>query len=342
MKKTTRGYTLIELMVALLLGLILVGAALGVYLSGRQAGRYSDALGRYQETVRYAQAVISEELRMAGFFGCFQVPVSGTPDVSIGGTKDPVNVSPIFNGYSRPIYGVEGAGGPPHKEGTDVIQVQHASRQGGWLNADTAEKAGQTTINGSPFLVAGDLAVISNCSRASVFNVLNVTADAPHVIGHNSLGALYLARNADSAQPSQVFGFLNRFLYVRREITEEGPRDVLTLRTMHGDGGFLDEDIAEGIEDLQFWYGYDAALPNSENQLTFWTADQVPDTNEAWRRVLSVRVCMLSVSSDNGLATTAQTYTDCQGNIINAEDTRIRFPITFTVNLRNRVQGWRL
>lgn len=344
MKTSSRGYTLVELMVALVLGLLLAGAAYGVYESGRRAGSYSEALGRYQETARYAQAVISEELRMAGYFGCFKVPMTTMGDkiLNMGSDAVPVNVGLIAAaGYSNPVFGVEGNAGdasiPPHKNGTDVVRVQHASREGGWLAANTSETATQTTVTGSSFLTTGDLAVMSNCLSASVFSVGAVgAAGANHLITHPALGGKYGARTETNS--GQMFGFVNRFLYVR----EVDGRSVLTMRTLRGNGAApLDDDIAEGIEDLQFWYGYDPSsdFQASAHQLAFWKADQVPNSVDGWRRVVSVRVCMLSVSADKGLATKPQNYTDCSGNSVTAPDTKIRFPVSFTVNLRNRVEG---
>lgn len=345
MKPLSRGYTLVELMVALMLGLLLAGAAFGVYVSGRQVGRYSDALGRYQESVRYAQSVVSEELRMAGFFGCFQIPVTtgGGDMTSVARFAQPVNVGlSASQQYAQPVRGFEGAaGGPSHKAGTDVVQVQHASREARWLSATTSATATQTSLGGSSFLASGDLAAISNCLNTTVFNVTgSASAGAGSSISHAALGSNYLPRG--EPQPSQVFRFLNRFLYVR----EVDGRAVLTQRTvLGGNQAPVDEDIADGIEDLQFWYGFDSVPAGTTNtqpnthQLAFLRADQVPNTTAGWRSVVSVRVCMLTVSADNGLATQSQTYTDCNGNTVSAPDTRLRFPVSFTVNLRNRVQG---
>lgn len=59
------GFTLIELMVALLLGVLLSIALMTLFNATSKANRVQDALARIQENGRYALTRISEDLRMA-------------------------------------------------------------------------------------------------------------------------------------------------------------------------------------------------------------------------------------------------------------------------------------
>ncbi|MFP3416601.1 prepilin-type N-terminal cleavage/methylation domain-containing protein, partial [Bacillus sp. SIMBA_074] len=47
-----QGFSLIELMIALVLGLLVVGAAIGIFLSNRQTYQATEGVGRAQEGVR--------------------------------------------------------------------------------------------------------------------------------------------------------------------------------------------------------------------------------------------------------------------------------------------------
>lgn len=65
-----RGVTLIELMVALVLGLIVAGAAMAVFLSNRQTYVATASLGRLQEGARVAFELMARDVRGAGTIPC--------------------------------------------------------------------------------------------------------------------------------------------------------------------------------------------------------------------------------------------------------------------------------
>jgi len=66
MKKQT-GFSLVELMVAVTLGLILVAIIAQIYVGSKQTYRTQDDLARLQEEGRYAMELISRSLRLAGY-----------------------------------------------------------------------------------------------------------------------------------------------------------------------------------------------------------------------------------------------------------------------------------
>lgn len=64
-----RGFSLIELMVALLLGLLLMSGIVAVYLESKRGWAQDEAIARVQENGRYALRLLSREIAMAGFLG---------------------------------------------------------------------------------------------------------------------------------------------------------------------------------------------------------------------------------------------------------------------------------
>jgi len=68
MRPRVTGFTLVELMLALLLGALLSGAALQAFSSAWQSLRWHLALLRLEQDGRYALGLLSAELQMAGFF----------------------------------------------------------------------------------------------------------------------------------------------------------------------------------------------------------------------------------------------------------------------------------
>lgn len=73
------GFSLIEMMVAISLGLVVTGSVLGVFLSTSRNYAIDDQIGRMQENARYAMTILSRDLRMAGFWGTMIDPEKITP-----------------------------------------------------------------------------------------------------------------------------------------------------------------------------------------------------------------------------------------------------------------------
>lgn len=97
------GLTLVEMMVAMALGLLILLAVSSIYIGSRQTFRMQDDNARLQETGRYALEVLGRSVRQAGFWN---MPIN------------PVATATAFGG--TPITGVNGAGSAP-----DTVTVQY-------------------------------------------------------------------------------------------------------------------------------------------------------------------------------------------------------------------------
>lgn len=60
-----QGFSLIELMVALVIGLLIMLGATQLFITGKQTFSQAEKLGKRQETLRYLVDVISQDIRMA-------------------------------------------------------------------------------------------------------------------------------------------------------------------------------------------------------------------------------------------------------------------------------------
>ena len=68
--RSQQGITLIELMIALVIGLLATGAMLKVYVDSSRLYRFNENLARIQENGRFGLEFIRRDARMAGFWGC--------------------------------------------------------------------------------------------------------------------------------------------------------------------------------------------------------------------------------------------------------------------------------
>ncbi len=92
------GMTLIEIMIALLIGAFLLGGILQVFVGTKQTNRVQENLSRLQENGRFAMSFLAKDIRMAGYWDCLLPP---TPSTDIGGTNDNVGVAGIDDGTDK-------------------------------------------------------------------------------------------------------------------------------------------------------------------------------------------------------------------------------------------------
>ncbi len=101
LKNKQQGMTLIEIMVALILGLFLIAGVLQIFLGAKQSNRMLDNLSRMQENGRFAMDFISRDIREAGFEICITRQIAG----ALAGINN------------------DTTGGNDIKDGTDTITV---------------------------------------------------------------------------------------------------------------------------------------------------------------------------------------------------------------------------
>ncbi len=102
--------TLVEIMIALLLGAFLIGGVLQIFSGSKQTNQMQENLSRMQENARFAMDRITRDVRQAGYRECFTVaglvPINGTngavnaPDTiilqqSTGDCIPPAAVAPV-------------------------------------------------------------------------------------------------------------------------------------------------------------------------------------------------------------------------------------------------------
>lgn len=315
-----KGFTLVELMVGLTVGLLISGVAVAVFIANKQTSRVSNTMSRFQEGFRYIGQVMSRDIRMAGFAGCSREVAPTT--VATGTTADTT--------FTQAIRGFENSDPVPalvpgiqRLPGTDVLRLQFTSATGFRLAADMGAPTDSVTLNATAAdFSAGDIAVIADCSNSEVFRVSGVAAGPgtltlSHAAPANATSSF--ARAYDAA--AEVFDLVTAYYYVT-ETAEATPRRVLVKRVLRGTT-LVDEELAEGVEDLQIVYGEGGR---------YVTADNVGN----WANVTGVRVCIITRSPDDGLATANQRYFNCNGTAVNAPDRRLRAPVFFAATLRNR------
>jgi len=69
-RKSQKGMSLVELMVALVLGLFISAALISLFINSKQNYRINENMARLQENARFAVSFLSRDIRMADYRAC--------------------------------------------------------------------------------------------------------------------------------------------------------------------------------------------------------------------------------------------------------------------------------
>lgn len=322
--------TLIELLIALLIGAFLLGGVLQIFLGTKQSYRMAEGLSRMQENARFAMDMIGEDIRMAGFRGCnSQTPI----------TNNLNSATSFFYNFNTSLQGFEATSDPGDTPaawspsmvtevtqplgGSDVITIRRATGDGNLVTAHASGSA-DLTLASTTGLSANDLVVASTCEGSDAFQITAITGTA---LAHNT-GA---GTPGNATQPlsrsyanGQVYPITTVSYYVR----DSGYTPSLYRRINSSSA----TELAEGIEQMQILYGEDTDATPDGTPNYYTTADQV--TNMA--NVVSIRLSLLARTIDDNLASEPQAYF-YNNTWTTPDDRRLRRVFTTTIAVRNRL-----
>ena len=141
----SRGFSLVELLVAITIGAIILAGAITLFVNNRDTYKTTNELSRLQETARYALGMMVKDIRMAGYFGCADRldTVTDNNGAAAGDLWNPANPIEGWEGGVAGNYlpsnvaGVPGAGGAGFGSFVDNIADNPGATDGddGWVLA---------------------------------------------------------------------------------------------------------------------------------------------------------------------------------------------------------------
>lgn len=181
------GFTLVELMIAMLLGLIVIGGVVSVFLANQQTYRTNAALGDVQDSARVAFELMARDIRDAGLTGCNSTPDTARIANVLTSAPGGGGTAVWWADWNNSVHGYEGAAtttdpaltglssGPTYVANTDSIQLIGVEHSGVTMNVDT-ETAGSFTINEtSTNLAKGDVVVVCDPDHSTVVQLTGVS-----------------------------------------------------------------------------------------------------------------------------------------------------------------------
>ena len=348
MQTGQRGFSLVEILVALVISLVLLAGVWNVFLASRQSYRTNEALSLVQDNGRYAAGLLARELRLTGYKG------SCGPNTTINNLLDPdgAGYDPALFDLDNALQGWNNAlpvetftqGVSGYVAGTDVLLSKHA----GLLTSLTA--SGNTPTNAANInltnsmsgIAKGTIVVVSDHQGCDIFqngadaNASNLNRGAGGAPGNIASGLFSHQYEGDM----EIYTFRSALYYIG---AGADGRPALRRR-LFDQGSASDELLADGVEDMQITYGED--LNGDRRVDRYCPADAIA----SWRDVLAARVTLRVASRTADILDVDQalTYDDgaadpdpdgCEATEVTPDtsDRRLRQVFTTTIALRNRL-----
>ncbi len=294
-RRSTRGFTLVELMIAMTIGLFLLLGIASLTASHSMSSRELEKTSRQIESGRYAVQLIGDDLNAAGFYGTFTSkgaavsapdPCASTvANLGFDNTTSPSTIPAAIYGYAPGTT-------PPTcltnvQPGTGIVVVHRTSSV---ALAPGAASAGETYVQ------------VAQCG----------TDPRPFVVDSNV--ASFTLHQKDCATVAPIRKYMVRTYYVSSCNVCSGPNtdNTPTLKVAELVGGAVSiTPLAEGIQDLQLDYGVDLDSdgavdcnvrdPGIDNSATCATWTAAPGWNAAtqnWGNVVTARLHVLARNTE--------------------------------------------
>lgn len=318
-----RGLSLIELMIAMMLGLLVVGGAIGVFLSNQRTYRATESIGRIQENARVAFELMARDVRAAGGNACARtLPIANVL------TPPAAPADAWWSNLANGIRGYEAGELDASVDTADAVEVAYAAETGVTVEKEDAgvNPASIHIAGAGHDLEVGDIVLVCDYRQASMFQMSGPASGSAVVVNHNkgnipggpgncTKGLGFPVKCGDANGTPYKYGANSKVVRVeaaRWFVADNGRGGNSLYRVRMDKGAALPrEEIVEGVSDLELQY------------LTAGAAGYV-DASAAlpWANVVAARITLTMRGTDNS-------GVDAQP---------LQRTISHVVTLRNRIQ----
>ena len=209
------GLTLIELLIAMLLGTLMILGATSMFTANKRVYKEVDYQGRLAENARFAMEMIIRDLRMTGFIGCaIQQDVSNDLNILTGTTSDPTQLLSFFartdaTNQANSIEGSESGGAWLPSGSTDASAGGTVVFTGDTSVAAFGTQVAVTmltTSDGFTVRFLEDTNANLCASMATTADTLTVEGQSGAIIGGNTFlgGGVYAATDCEATNIFQL------------------------------------------------------------------------------------------------------------------------------------------
>lgn len=343
-----RGVTLVELMVAMVLGLFLVGVMGMVFLGSKGTFQAQNHVSRLQESARFTVDTLATDLRMSGFRGC-----RGTGAATPVGNVLNTPTDFLYN-FGAGLWASRHSGSawvpaldaairspalvPAPDSAGDVLTVRRTTGPGWALTAEMASPTAALSVTPTGAITGRDLLLVSDCAGAVVFQATNNSPGLDGSIEHSasvtatpgvstgSLGRVFL-------QDAMVYRLTTVTYYLAASARpgKTGQRALWSYTTPAYDGTVQPQELVTGVEALRVTLGLDSNDDGAAD--AYVRPAEVTD----WRQVVTAQTELLLASTEDNISSAPQPYT-FDGTTVTPTDRRLRTVVSTTVQVRNALR----
>jgi type IV pilus assembly protein PilW len=271
------GFSLVELMVAMVISLLLGAAAVSVFLSNKRIYSATEGLGRIQESARIAFELMSRDIRGAGGNPC---------DVRMELVNVLNDATNWWASYDAGISGFDDGDHPDSAGETDAIRIQYFEdtgvvTSGGMANVTAALPVSNTTPfrEGQILMACGFFPIGPTepvIDTAAIFSAGLAGNTITHSVGDGNISDDF----SNALQPTAVSFPAGSSLGVMRALewyvatNDDGGTSLYRRQLLYADSGpemGAPEEIVPDVTDMQLSYlengswvdGNPAGMPNA-------------------------------------------------------------------------------
>jgi hypothetical protein len=313
-----RGFSVVELMVALGLSMTLAVAVVSVFTNNSYSFNQDENVSRMQDDARFALREIAFDISMAGLWADLHVPAIVTPDPNLAIVSDCGPAGELNWMYRA----VEAGTGESHS----LMAIDNAT--------SAAAIAQHSCFDASELQEGTDIVSIKRLAGAEA---AALTAGSVYLRSNGTVGLLYRAPFPASpavvvAAPMADWAYRPSIYYVRQFANNPGDGiPTLCRKVLRGGGPTMTtECLATGIEDLQIEYGIDTSEDGHPNLF-------VPNPSLAdIQNVVSARIFILARTTDiDTRYTNEKTYSISNAPDYEPGDSFHRRVFSTTVSIQN-------
>lgn len=252
-----QGFSLIELMIALLLGIVLTTGIIGVYIQSKRNYSYEDETARLQENGRYAINMLRNELTQAGFWGgrLDTIPAVAVSSGCVGtddwvlDVEDPIDFIDDFVSSLTTTKGEDIGSCLTSSEiqaGTDIVSLKRTAGRATLKNG--AFPTGVTAADTSQWYLR-----VEDYGLSVSWSYLGSTGVIPSAEIGTDTGFDY-------------WEYYTKIFYIRNFAETAGDGiPTLAVERLVGDS-MVTAALVRGVEDMQIEFGIDTDANDTPNQ----------------------------------------------------------------------------
>jgi type IV pilus assembly protein PilW len=183
-----RGFTLIELMIAMLLGWVVISGVTSIFIANQRAYKTNEALSDVQEGSRIGFEMLARDVRGAGLTGCDSTSGRVSNVLNGGSTNWYADWANALHGYDNsdtdPAV-TTGTGAGQRVTGTDSLHIVSAGSLDATIGVNSGNNPARLFLNqASPTLAKGDIIMVCDYDHAAIVQISQYNGDITVV--HNT------------------------------------------------------------------------------------------------------------------------------------------------------------